>query len=115
MYKSDFEEEQKAKQQLVTEREYLTDQLGKLRDHNQKLLIKINGPNPTSVSQEESNERLVCHNLFSIAIYPLIFNLNLIYNFFTYRLMHSVTHVDYTKCLDNGMVLVSVNLSIKIH
>ncbi|KAK0168149.1 hypothetical protein PV327_001977 [Microctonus hyperodae] len=71
LYKSDFEEEQKAKQQLINEREFLTDQLGKLRDHNQKLLQRINGPNPTSVSQEESNEHLADAFCNSCGLYKM--------------------------------------------
>lgn len=55
LYESDFEEEKRSKQDLIREREHLTDQLGKLRDHNQHLLQRLNGPNPAAVGQHSQN------------------------------------------------------------
>ncbi|CAG5088465.1 Protein of unknown function [Cotesia congregata] len=55
LYESDFEEEKRTKQELIREREHLTDQLGKLRDHNQNLLQRLNGPNPAAVPQHSAN------------------------------------------------------------
>lgn len=60
LWKTDFEEEQKAKEQLKVEREYLTDQLRALRNHNQQLLQRINGPNPTAIHHEGSSDASVC-------------------------------------------------------
>ncbi|XP_074093961.1 uncharacterized protein LOC141524167 isoform X2 [Cotesia typhae] len=56
LYESDFEEEKRTKQNLIREREHLTDQLGKLRNHNQHLLQRLNGPNPAAVGQHSQNE-----------------------------------------------------------
>lgn len=55
LYESDFQEEKRTKQQLIHEREHLTDQLGKIRDHNQQLLQRLNGPNPTAIPAEIPN------------------------------------------------------------
>ncbi|XP_034936544.1 optineurin-like [Chelonus insularis] len=49
IFESDFQEEKQAKNELLREREQLTEQLAKLRDHNQNLLQRINGPNPTRI------------------------------------------------------------------
>ncbi|XP_011313772.1 filamin A-interacting protein 1-like [Fopius arisanus] len=48
-YKLDFEEERISRQDLLKERDTLTTSLATIREYNQQLLQKINGPNPASV------------------------------------------------------------------
>ncbi|XP_015127924.1 spindle pole body component 110 [Diachasma alloeum] len=47
-YKQDFEEEKKSRQDLLSQRLELSDQLGKIREYNQQLLQRLNGPNPAT-------------------------------------------------------------------
>ncbi|XP_063978263.1 optineurin-like [Diachasmimorpha longicaudata] len=48
-YKLDFEEEKISRQDLLSQREELSGQLGKMREYNQQLLQRLNGPNPATL------------------------------------------------------------------